>query len=73
MKQCGGFALVELGGYCYHRGLDGCFAAVLGKVRKQALAATCQSNLHQIGLAGELFAQDNDNCLRPIRMRMCFV
>jgi len=43
--------------------LMGILMPVLGKARKQAWAATCQSNLRQIGLAGELFAQDNDNYL----------
>ena len=43
--------------------LMGILMPVLGKVRKQAWAATCQSNLRQIGLAGELFAQDNDGYL----------
>jgi len=43
--------------------LMGILMPVLGKVRKQAWATTCQSNLRQIGMAGELFAQDNDNYL----------
>ncbi|MHC4628387.1 MAG: type II secretion system protein [Planctomycetota bacterium] len=43
--------------------LMGILMPVLGKVRKQAWATTCQSNLRQIGLAAELFAQDNDDYL----------
>ena len=41
--------------------LMGILMPVLGKVRKQAWATKCMSNLRQIGLAGEMFAQDNDN------------
>jgi prepilin-type N-terminal cleavage/methylation domain-containing protein/prepilin-type processing-associated H-X9-DG protein len=41
--------------------LMGILMPVLGKVRKQAWATKCQSNLRQVGLAGEMFAQDNDD------------
>ncbi|MFC1760708.1 type II secretion system protein [Planctomycetota bacterium] len=43
--------------------LMGILMPALSMARKQAYGATCQSNLRQIGLAGELFAQDNDNFL----------
>jgi len=43
--------------------LMGILMPALSKARKQARGVTCQSNLRQIGLAGELFAQDNDNYL----------
>jgi hypothetical protein len=33
---------------------------VLGKVRKQAWSATCQSNQRQMGMGAILFIQDND-------------
>jgi prepilin-type processing-associated H-X9-DG protein len=39
----------------------GILMPALRAARKQAWGATCQSNLRQIGLAAELFAQDNDN------------
>jgi prepilin-type N-terminal cleavage/methylation domain-containing protein/prepilin-type processing-associated H-X9-DG protein len=34
---------------------------VLGKVRKQAWSVTCGSNLRQVGVAANVFAQDHDN------------
>jgi len=43
--------------------LMGILMPALSKARKQARGVTCQSNLRQIGVAGELFAQDNDNYL----------
>jgi prepilin-type N-terminal cleavage/methylation domain-containing protein/prepilin-type processing-associated H-X9-DG protein len=43
--------------------LMGILMPVLGRARKQAWGVTCQSNLRQIGIAGELFAQENDNNL----------
>ena len=43
--------------------LMGILMPALSKARKQAWGTRCQSNLRQIGLAGELFAQDNDNYL----------
>ena len=33
----------------------------LGKARKQAYGTACQSNLRQIGMGANLFAQDHDN------------
>jgi hypothetical protein len=35
----------------------------LGRAKRSAHAAACLSNLHQIGIALELFIQDNDNRL----------
>jgi len=39
--------------------LMGILMPVLGKVRKQAYSTVCQSNLRQVGLAANMFAQDN--------------
>ena len=40
--------------------LMGILMPVLGKVRKQAYSTVCQSNLRQIGVAANLFAEEND-------------
>ena len=65
MRERNGFTLIELLVVIVIIAvLMAILMPVLGKARKQAWAATCQSNLRQIGLAGELFAQDNDNTCR---------
>jgi prepilin-type N-terminal cleavage/methylation domain-containing protein len=64
MRERNGFTLIELlVVIAIIAVLMAILMPVLGKARKQAWAATCQSNLRQIGLAGELFAQDNDDYL----------
>ena len=40
--------------------LMGILLPALGKARKQAWSTRCQSNLRQIGFAGEMFVQEND-------------
>jgi type II secretory pathway pseudopilin PulG len=43
--------------------LAGLFLPSLGRANSSALATACLSNLHQIGLAVELYIQDNDQRL----------
>jgi len=63
-KQGDGFTLIELlVVIAIIALLMSILMPALSKARKQAWGVTCQSNLRQIGLAGELFAQDNDNFL----------
>lgn len=63
-KRCQGFTLIELlVVIAVIAVLMGILMPALGAARKQAWGATCQSNLRQIGVAGEMFAQDNDQQL----------
>ena len=43
--------------------LAGLLLPVLGKAKRTARAAACLSNLHQVGLALELYIQDNEHRL----------
>jgi prepilin-type N-terminal cleavage/methylation domain-containing protein len=43
--------------------LAGLLLPALGQAKRSARAVACLSNLHQIGLALELYIQDNEHCL----------
>ena len=49
--------------------LAGLLLPTLGSAKRKAQTAACLSNLHQIGLAMELYIQDNDHRL-PVSARM---
>jgi len=60
-KNCG-FTLIELlVVIAIIALLMGILMPVLGKARKQAWGVSCGSNLRQVGVAANVFAQDHDN------------
>lgn len=49
--------------------LAGLLMPAVGKAKERAKAAACLSNLHQIGLALQIYVQDNNNRLPVMRDR----
>jgi prepilin-type N-terminal cleavage/methylation domain-containing protein len=68
--KLGGFTLIELLVVTSIIAiLAGLLLPTLGKAKGSALSAACISNLHQIGLAMELYVQENDHRL-PVCAQM---
>ncbi len=50
--------------------LAGLLLPVLGRAKEEARATACLSNLRQVGLALQMYVQENNNCLPNMRDRL---